>query len=177
MNTIDRIFHYTTQEKLKKVKKDGVLLPKSNPFEDENPKKMSKRVRDIVQHKHYLVGLLSPDDAGWKKYGLLEHLLKYTKGEVILEIPILKADDAFIREHALCSPKRSIEVCGDDVWKFYGGQERLNWRGIRINHMLWLDYFESTTRLTEYAGDFKAAEVWVPQETPADILNVISINK
>jgi hypothetical protein len=175
MSTIDRIFHYTTHEKLEKIMKQGILMPMSKPFEGESRKNFSKRVREIVRHNQYLVGLAEPNDEGWRECGLLEYLLKYTKGEVILEVPVLEPEAAFVREHAMCSPERSIKVCGENVWKYYHGQGQLNWRGTRISRMLWHDYFESTIPLSDYKGDFKAPEIWLYQPTLSEMIKVSTI--
>lgn len=159
---MERIVHYTSNQNWGMIKELGFLLPKSNP--NTSPGTLSDRVSSLISEESYLVGIPNPLDAGWVKSGLMEYILERTTGEVLLNVPILNKNGAFVRDHIHASPKRFRSQYGEDLWgKLLRGEIEFN--DPRIVEAA-NSYLESTTSLESYNGNYEVPEIWLPQKTP-----------
>ena len=166
---MDKIYHRTPERNWKSIRRDGTLFPRSNPLLGINKKRLSRGVTDAISSDSYLVGLEDPTSRGWKDFGLMEHLKSYLAREddyiEVLEIPILEESGAFVRDHSIVSSKTFLELYGAD---FMNGRERNSIDKKEIYEEHWEQYFETTIPLKLYKGDYKAPEIWIPQQTPLE---------
>jgi len=164
------IYHYTSQEKWKAIQDSGVLIPKSYPAARGE---MYKKYINDLRSTAYTVGLSEPIPSGWMKYELMSWLMVWTKGEVLLEVPITDKDNTFIREHAEFSPRTFKQRFGTNLWEEIRRNPALFTHP--RNQALFISYLKTSTPLNDYAGNFKAPEIWTPQETPVEIIKVIDM--
>jgi len=162
-----RIVHYTSKEKWDKALASGMLLPKSHPYAGRK-EHIPKKPHDCVRHEKYLVGIPEVDHPGWVEYDLMPHIVNLTTGEVVLDVPIINSEDAFVRDHSLLSPKRSLDMYGIDFFETLkkGSSFALDGRFSKAVK----EYFDSSIRLCDYTGDYAAPEIWLPQETPSKVI-------
>tara|TARA_Y100000310_G_C20502972_1_gene724949 strand:- start:165 stop:671 length:507 start_codon:yes stop_codon:yes gene_type:complete len=166
---MDKIIHYTSLENLEKIKSTDFLLPKSDP--NIKSLELSERIQNIVQHNSYLVGIPQPLEEGWVEYGLMDYLLKHTSGEVVLGVPLFGNANSFVRDHSFLSPKNFIDQYGEDLAKkVYSG--KIGPKDPRIINSVNL-YLESTISLEDYGGNYIVPEIWTPQKTPVDNLEIV----
>lgn len=166
---MDKIVHYTSSKNLKMIKDSGILLPKSNP--NVNSFNLSERVNGIVRHDSYLVGIPNPLNSGWVESGLMSYLLKHTSGEVVLGVPLFGNSKSFVRDYYYLSPQNLIEQYGEDLsQKIYEG--KIDPEDPRVINSVNL-YLNSTISLTDYPGNYFAPEIWTPQKTPLDNLEIV----
>ncbi len=166
---MDRIIHYTSRKNLDKIKNSGFLFPKSCP--NMNHFKLSLRVQNIIRHESYLVGIPKPLEKGWVDSGLMSYLLNHTSGEVVLGIPLFENSKGFVRDHYYLSPKNFIEQYGENLAeKIYEG--KIDPEDPRIINSVNL-YIESTISLSDYCENYIAPEIWTPQKTPLDNLEIV----
>jgi hypothetical protein len=165
--SMERILHYTTEENLRKIEAEGALLPKSSAFDflAFGFLDVSERVIKLCESGEYLVGFPVTHEYRWEEYGLLPHLRKKTKGEVILEVPVLK-HEGLAREHMHRSPKQMLEHAGEDLFCASPITDR------RLD-TFYKRYFESTVSLSDYKGDFIVPEIWLSQITPIEQVKII----
>lgn len=172
---MDRIYHYTSNRNWISINQSGMLVPKSNPYGRnielavEIEVKTSPRVREVITSDSYLVGIPESSIDAWVECGLMEHLVKHTSKEMVLAVPILLEEGAFVREYKYASPKYMIESAGRDLFKeFLEGE--ISSRAF-VHSEFWLNYIESTIRLEEYDGQFEVPEIWLPQRTPVNLID------
>jgi hypothetical protein len=180
------ILHFTSEESWQGIQSSGFLSPRTDPnnFEFNLPKKL----KEIMPLKGYLVGIPLEGYPGWKAHKLVDRLLSYTSGEVLLSLPILCEDKSFIRDHALNSPERLNKEKGIDIVEF---QERLmdssyslteEYKQVReiiekTTRKFQNDYVNSSILLEDYHGQYAAPEIWLPQVTPMDSIERIDLKK
>lgn len=175
---MNKIYHYTSKQKWEKALEAGVLRPLSPPFQFENLTvndiPLSDKVRNIIIHTHYVVGLPEPYHKGWIDYGLMEELRSHTSGEILLEIPILNCEDAFVREHKHFSPRGLVEFYGSDsAYRAHKAGIPLSQKDLYIIIHAYERYLDSTTRLDDYRKDFVVPEIWLPQKTPTRLIRKV----
>ena len=192
-------YHYTSNENWDKIQESGLLLPKSKPFGSlmrNRNIKISERVSNIIRDNRYLVAVSNPEADDWKEYDLRDALLDKNHGEVLLKVPILDTEGSFVRDHAHFSPKRFLELYGEDlvfnpsiqseINSFYMGLLGIiGLRDFAVNHNLDVEdprikmglsrYYESTKKLSDYTGDYKVEEIWLNQKTPLNLIERIEI--
>jgi hypothetical protein len=170
-------YHYTTSQKLQDMRKAGAVKPLSYPYScdclssEVARKIVSERVRDIVTYDFYLVCLLEPEDKGWKESGLLKELWEYTTSDVMIKLPILEKEDAFVMDAAYLCPFLVKPKRGQDA-KLYNQLQGLTPSQL-VNRKFFRQYLESTTRLEDYDGSFGAPELWLSQETPIGLASIV----
>ena len=86
-----QLIHYTSNKNWELIQKKSLLLHKSIPLDavDNGLIEISDKVKDIIIHSTYLVGISTPLHKGWVDYGLMGKLLIKTTDGVILKVPIL----------------------------------------------------------------------------------------
>lgn len=174
---MEQIYHYTSESNWEKIKEGGILMPKSGPFDSiDDIIAIPQRVKEIVTFKNYLVGIPPESLNKWIEYGLMDyvvdHISKKTPKKVMLKVPIFNKEEAFVREHKFMSPKYFINSYEEDLWKKLWNCEISEEEDFRTKDSL-IKYIESTTRLSDYKGQFEVPEVWIPQETPIDKLELV----
>jgi hypothetical protein len=166
---MDKIIHYTSFKNLNRIKDSGILLPKSNP--NVNSFILSRRVNELICHNSYLVGIPNLLNEGWVESGLMSYLLKHTSGEVVLGVPLFGNSKSFVRDHYYLSPQNFIEQYGEDLAeKIYEGE--IDPEDPRVINSVNL-YLDSTISLTDYSGRYLAPEIWTPQKTHLDNLEIV----
>ena len=166
---MNKIIHYTSHKNLDKIQNSGFLFPKSHP--GINHFKLSLRVQNIIRNESYLVGIPKPLEKGWIKSGLMSYLLNHTSGEVVLGVPLFENSKSFVRDHYYLSPKNFIEQYGEDLTeKIYDG--KIDFEDSRIINSVNL-YLDSTISLMNYCDNYLAPEIWTPQKTPVDNLEIV----
>lgn len=165
---INHIVHYTSKKKWKKIKKSEFLEPRSEP---DNFCEVPEGVKSTVKWDSYIVGLQKAVDKGWHEYGLMYDLMRHTKGEVALIVPIKDYDGAFVREHAHVSPKVFIEQYGKGMWKEWTSG-KINGSDPRVQEA-YKKYMESSVPLAKYSGGYAVPEIWIPQKIPINDLEPI----
>lgn len=169
---MDRILHYTTEENLRQIESSGVLLPKSCASDSFSFGflDVSERVIQLCGPGEYLVGFPVTHKYRWEEYGLLAHVRKKTKDEVILEVPVLKYE-GLVRDHMHHCPKTDLELYGEDVFSGIGtGKTRIWDERFHAQHK---KYVESTVALADYKGDFIVPEIWLSQAVPFEQIKII----
>ena len=165
-----RIIHYTSREKWGRALDSGLLLPKSHPYAGRK-ELIPEKPHDCVTQEKYLVGIPEIDHNGWEEYGLMPHLINLTTGEVILDVPVINSEDAFVRDHALLSPKRSLDMYGFDFFETL--KEDPNFVHDTRFAQSFIEYLDSSKKLTDYQDEYKAPEIWLPQETPVKSVKLL----
>lgn len=162
------IVHYTSKKEWGKIKKSGFLEPRSEP---DNFCEVPEGVKSTVRWDSYIVGLQNAIDKGWHEYGLMDDLMRHTKGEVALIVPIKDYNGAFVREHAHISPKVYMEKYGEDLWKAIN-DGKITDSDPRVQEA-YKKYMESSVPLAEYSGGYAVPEIWIPQKIPINDLEPI----
>jgi hypothetical protein len=170
-------YHYTTSQKLQDMRKAGAVKPLSYPyscdcFGSETAKKIvSERVREIVTYDFYIVCLFEPEDKGWKESGLLKELWEYTTRDVMIKLPIIDRESAFVMDASYLSPFLVKPKHGQDA-ELYNQLQALT-PSQMVRRKFFRQYLESTTRLDDYDGSFGAPELWLSQETPIGLTSIV----
>ena len=181
-----KILHFTSEESWKGIQNSGLLLPRTNP--NNFRLNLSDELKEIMPFKEYLVGIPIGSYQGWSENKLTERLEKYTSGEVPLLLKTTWEEASFVRDHALYSPGRLEKEKGIDIIKF---QEKLTneeycltseckeiekiiEKSVKIFRN---DYINSSIQLTNYSGQYKAPEVWLPQVTHIDSIKRIPLER
>jgi len=164
LKKIKKIYHYTSKQNFDIISRENILEAKTKlPIDD-------------LTLCNFVTGIPAPNHKGWEEYGLMPYLIEHAGGNVIFEIPIHKRrrEYTLVREHALYSPKRFLELFSEDLWvKMYSGhvtkedQEKIT--------TCENEYISSTVPLNRYKGNFKAPEIWLPQDTYITELKLISL--
>lgn len=182
---MEYVYHFTSREGWEGIRASGVLNP-NTPNELYNPEDCAKlgiilspRLRSIMKDESYFVAIPELNHSGWQEYQLLDDLKFEARKGVVLKVPVINRKGAFIREHAHFSPKKFLDKFGIDLMH----SEKICLEVIENGRVLdrrFIDavneYYESTTALEDYKGDFKVPEVWIPQKTPLDKLEVVVNN-
>lgn len=167
MARIDSVYHYTSNERWRLIQWAGKLYAVTSPQNFGFSMKkfdVSKHARDIAKRSgDCIVGIPQYAAHRWASSGLMNHVLERTTGEVILDVPVLERSNAFVREHKYFSPRRMIEVYGENLW----GSTVPN--DPRVDAEI-KRYFESAVPLEGYDGNYEVPEVWLPQNTPLSLL-------
>ncbi|MDP3640742.1 MAG: hypothetical protein Q8R53_06120 [Nanoarchaeota archaeon] len=151
---MDSMMHYTSWNNWKKIQETGFLLPNSLEYI------FSDRIQSPPWY--FLVGIPHHYHEGWVSSGSMRELIIHTLGaEVMLQVPIVDKENAFIREHVHFSPQRLAEV-GIDFYCSDQSNPRLQEAHRK--------YAASTIRLTEYDGDYQVPEILLPQTIPVNEL-------
>ena len=182
---MEKVYHYTSKKNWKKTQKTKILLPKSEGFHFEYvPERVIRILGSTIGV--YLTALKNPQDRGWIQTGLMPLLTEHTKGEVLLEIPVIEKEKAFVRDHSLNSPEAFLKEYGTDLYtiihnnshryrneptKQHQFSEREDETIIRLRQR----YLNSTILLKDYNGSYKAPELWLPQKTPLELITEMPI--
>lgn len=166
---VDRIYHYTSSWRWQKIKESGFLYPKSYPLDGPFvPDKFDQLIKD----NKYIVGIPLEFLHAWDHYELLDKVKSWAayrdfggyarlSDYVVIDVPILNSEGAFLREHKYPSNKyRRILY------------NRIN-LNIQSERELWEKYYNSTIPFSEYHGQFEVPEVWLPQRIPIDLIQII----
>lgn len=184
---IQRIYHLTSRNKWNKIKNEGYLKPLTDPGLDN--KDLSDQVRLIIQDTNYLVGIPPGYVKVWDEYRLLEEVERHAvyrapcgprpnrNDIVVLSVPILKTEDAFVREHKYPTGKWGDKFMPGAVMEVQfmhrsAGMSMASKEQIEFENKLWTEYYNSTIRLQDYHGQFEVPEVWLAQETPIDLISL-----
>ena len=160
---MDKIIHYTSRKKWKKIRQEGYLLPLSNPlwsnFWNRGKRKtgsLAELSSNLFNRYLYLAGIPEDSLPDWEEYGVMPYLKNHTTCEVKLSVPILHAEGAFVREHAYLTPKTFMEVLGFNMWEkcCFKEEEKVAF------YVLVVKYLESTVHLREYQDQYLVPEVW-----------------
>lgn len=166
---MDFILHYTSKIFFKKIKQSGLLLPKTCP--GYNPENYSEELKEIIVFDKYLVGIDPNSKEAWDSSGLLDYLIRYTSGEVSLNVPILNKNNVFVREHFHLSPENFFNLHGENLWKraYLGEIEKDDKRFYDAVN----SYLNSSVLLNNYKGNYKVPELWLHQKTPLELIDVM----
>jgi len=110
----------------------------------------------------------------------MPHLMNHTTGEILLEIPIINREDDFVREHAHRSPREDVRLFGKDLFsEAMRRQKEENPERFTKEEDIYLterksEYNNSIVMLNDYVGEFRAPELWVPQETPVSLIREVN---
>jgi hypothetical protein len=180
---MDYIFHLTTREVVRSIRKDKKLLPLSDPYSPEffasktARKIASNRVKSIVALDKYLVGIPESRYFDWEHSSLFRQLRRHIsygcKCEelITLRVPILSLEDAFIREAYYLSEEYMHQKGDRNIWTMItNGYMSPSQFVCRKYHRI---YISSTIPLKNYSGEFKIPEIWLPQETPLSLVQII----
>lgn len=168
---MEKIIHYTSNWNWIRIEEEGMLHPKSRPnlWNQDLPDK----VKFVTNFPFYLVGIPPDSEKEWILSGLLKHLISQTTGKVIVEVPIINLEGAFVREHAHLSPRRFSKLYNEQ-WLFeyfclcFGQTDNK-----RVKDALHA-YMNSSIPLHEYHGKYIVPEVWTPQDTPLKNIKILS---
>ncbi len=187
-NHIEHAYHYTSCFRLDDILLASSLWANTDPYSCslEAAKKAkneaSGRVKDIVRHDLYLVCLLEPEDSGWTESGLLKSLLSHTTRDVLIKVPVIERDGAFLRDAIPLANYFVKPRAGEDYELFrdkmdyYCHLKDLSYPEL-VGKRFYRDYIESTTRLENYDGSFRAPELWLPQNTPLKKLDIFKLKR
>ncbi len=166
---IEVIYHWTSLSNWENIKKSKVILPMTfteiSYADYSHEIYISERVRKILTHEIYLVGIpYAPSPKSWMESGLLELLWKKTTRDVILAVSVKGTQDMFIRENTHNCPKWYLEQYDEDLFaKNLTGELSTEDDRFRMGVE---DYIDSTMRLEDYEGQYEVPEVWVPVSFP-----------
>ena len=166
-----KVYHYTSLKNWEKIQEDRALMPLSYALPVIWT--VDERIRQMVNGRNYLTALESPQPDSWKKFGLIDYLMKHTTGEVLLEVPVLDTENAFVRDHALYSPRRFLDLCGEPIFDRLDKEERFPEELDKLIHDLRTEYLESVIPFNSYDGRHKVPEIWLPQKTPIKLIKRI----
>ena len=81
---------------------------------------------------------------------------------MLLRLNLPEDSKGFVREHAICSPKEFREKYQSDLsFEVYAGKVPVS--DPRVEETL-ISYWNAVVPLSEYRGDFKVPEIWIPEE-------------
>ncbi len=181
--------HLTSPYHWKKIQETKVLEPLTEPVLSEG---VAPQIKAKVAGNKYLVTIPEEALAAWEEYGLLQAVEKKAADHVgvigcagatresylILKIPVLDDDKIFVKEHRYptCKygdqfmPGAVIEVeyesrsCGMSTAK---PKER------EFVNRLWEQYNDSAVLFAAYPGNFVVPELWLPQRTPINLIEIL----
>jgi hypothetical protein len=171
-----KIYHYTSRENLEKAMLEKRLEPLTDPFSPYGKAAIlhsaSSRILDIINHDKYIVGIPVNDYAKWLKSVLLITLLNnHTSGEVLLELDIEDAKDAFIRDSYYMSPEYLLIDSGFDFSKTFKEQ---GIRGIMDSKMnFFRQCLETTIPYEQYLNNYRIPEIWIPKPVLSGNIKII----
>ena len=172
---MEYIYHYTSKENWKKIRKIGKLIPRTTIQWVYSPQDFTSRAKSICPFKKYTVGFPSIRHSGWVEYGLWDEIFRLIKCEVLLKIKIPENSKGFIREHIFCSPKGMKDKYDEDVYNLgYSGKISVN--DSRIKKSL-IAYWNSAVPISKYENNFIAPEIWIPEEIPLASIEEIPFQK
>ena len=171
------------------VQKSGFLKPMTEPSLEHVT---LESARALIKNKRYIVCVPSGDFKIWEYYSMLDSLKRRVvigegcgydvpkRNEFMhLEVPIINPKGAFVREHWF-----STRDYGD--MKMYGavsevqgmydtsGMNMATKKEIEFVGSLWDKYRDSAVSLSEYQGQFKIPEIWLPQRTPVNLVKILN---
>lgn len=166
-----RVYHLTAQGKLDYIEA-SCLAPMTY-----SSNVMSRKL-GVGSRRHIVCGV-TDDFSDWEKYGLLDHLIIHvqTFSSKISKLSFVLEDvkDCFAAEHSHVSPKRFVEVCGEDLWKKVKNRNlfgSLNKNQEKIWYKQNEKYDKSVVYVSEYKGDYELPEIWYPHAVHFDKITV-----
>ena len=156
------IYHFTSKENWKKIKKIGKLIPRTTVEWVYSSQVFTSRVKSICAFKKYTVGFPSVRHEGWVEYGLYDEMFRLIKCEVLLKVKIPENSKGFFREHVFCSPKGMKNRYGEDIYNF-GYSGKISVYDSRIKESL-IAYWNSAFPISKYKNNFIVPEIWIPEE-------------
>ncbi len=168
-----RVYHLTDHLNLSSICGQG-LQPRT-------PAPMGMYVKmhfdEIPLSRGFIVCSATEDFSDWKKFEVFEELYFYVLKNAssrILKLSFILEDvsDCFVLEHAYSSPKRFVDLCGEDLWTRVKKHELLN-RDQEQLYLKQLDLYDSSAiSLRDYKGNYQLPELWIPHTTPFDKLTI-----
>ncbi|HLD79598.1 MAG TPA: hypothetical protein VJA18_03485 [Candidatus Nanoarchaeia archaeon] len=163
------LYHYVTSKKYETVLEKGLLLP-SAPF---NPKVSGTQWNEYIKQfsfpvvQLYTCCFFEPEPQSWKEHGLFELLMEeFAGGDHLLELTILEqnlSDPILVRDHSFHSPKNYDRSPQD--WRK---------REVRDSRPVLREaWYQSTTQLRNYGGNFICPEVLIPFSIEISNIKVI----
>lgn len=182
---INAIYHLTSNHCWNQIKNDGCLKPLSDP--GLHIKDLSDKTKEIIEPRNYLVGMPIESFESWENYGLLENVERYAVHKnpyyglrpgrnnfVVLRVPILRKEGAFVREHKYPTSKWGDQFMPGAISEVGDGElSEASDEEIEFVDGLWFEYHNSTIRLEDYHGQFEVPEIWLPQKTPVDLIKIV----
>ena len=162
------LYHYLTSKKYQSMLDSRILIP-SAPF---NSTVSEEQWGDYSQQfsfpitRLYTCCFLEPAPQNWKDYGLFELLMEeFAGGDYLLELHVSDEQKRplLIRDHSFHSPKRY-------------GKSPQDWRKREVRDSrpdLREAWYQSTTQLRNYGGNFICPEVLIPFSIEISNIKVI----
>ncbi len=145
---------------------------------------------DIVKQDRYVVGIPQEKMKSWQHYGQLKPLLWFIRYRGLdrpetgnrlffLRVPII-GKEGFVREYWHRSPRRLnslsaglySEIC---LWYESRGMSGASEEQLQLYDEAVRRSMLSAVKISEYDGKFKVPEVWLPQDTSLERLEVMEI--
>lgn len=153
-----KLYHYTTSDSFPHILKG--IEPRSNPLIVARGISEAELTATVIsmKSKRYVVALNHPVCPGWVEHGLYDILINKVMIDYGFAVKLLEFDlegtDVYVRDHIFWTPT-------DPLDRFGVNESNVSSRKAYLN---------STLPLSDYKGNFKAPEFWIP--TPQRNLRV-----
>ena len=190
---ITDIYHLTNSTKWEKTKKEGILKPISDPWFDgcKIPKNRKAYLKRVIAFDRYLVGIPPKSIRSWERWGGLRDLEKFVRDGgvdspeckypiIYLRIPVLDSSKGFVREFKFRTP-RFLDQSSPNLYASYYavmssyGMSDMTKKEWEIHEGLVTKSMSSAVPLSDYTDQFEVPEVWLHQDTPVDLVEVVKI--
>lgn len=190
---ITDIYHLTNGTKWAKTKKEGILKPMSDPWFDgcKIPKNREAYLKRVIAFDAYLVGIHPKSLRSWKRWGQLSDLEKFVRDGgvdspeckvpiIYLRIPVLDLSKGFVREFKFRTPRFLDQSSPNLYARYYDvmssyGMNDMTKKEWEIYERLETRSLCSAVPLSKYTDQFEVPEVWLHQETPVNLVEVVKI--
>lgn len=171
-------FHYTSYENWEKIQRAGFLEPRTVFVDGRVYENDNYTLIETTFHKSrfYTVAILEPDHRSWARYGLMDRLIAYTTGKVLVRFPIKPKNGTIVREHKHLSPKECIALYGEDVTQLSEEKILLLKQEKHLQHSKQqAKYYMSGISLENYDGSYEVPEIWFPHPVSIDDLVIVRV--
>jgi hypothetical protein len=174
-----KLYHLTSAGNLEYIKTSGLKPRSLTSYDMACALNKDSALPRYSALEKYVVCSATEDFSDWKKYGLLDYLIKHVQmfSNKISKLSFVLEDirGCFVAEHAHLSPKRLIEICGEDLWKRRKNQHIFGSLS-QSQQVVWISqndkYDCSAIPMREYKGDYELPELWIPHFIPFDKITV-----